>query len=193
MRAFLAELPAHLNWQTAFFVAFRDDFKRPLDVEKWWALRIVKFAARSPGPQWTTDVSRVRLAALLTVPVEFRYEAGTLPAHAEMSLQAALKSLTPEQRDPVLRARVRDLGLVELRLAPPFGELADAYRLALADFLGDLRKTVTPSVLNKHKPPQHQAGLTETVRILDALDRRRREAETRTTLPLPGNSRAVAP
>ncbi len=54
LRALLAELPAHLNWQTAFFDAFDEDFKRPLDVEKWWALRVVNFAATRParaGPQ----------------------------------------------------------------------------------------------------------------------------------------------
>src|ERR1017187_3808514 len=39
LRALVTELPDHLNWQTSFFDAFRDDFKPPLEVEKWWALR----------------------------------------------------------------------------------------------------------------------------------------------------------
>ena len=133
MRALLAELPAHLNWQTAFFAAFAADFSRPLDVEKWWALRVVNFAAHAPGPRWTSDVSRDRLAALMSVPVEVRGESNALPEHAEISLQTALRSLTPSQRDLVLRLKVRDLGLEELRLAPPFGDLADGYRTADID------------------------------------------------------------
>ena len=194
LRAMLAELPDHLNWQTAFFDAFREDFDRPLDVEKWWALRVVNFAARAPGPRWTTATSRERLAGLLSVPVEFRGDSNALPTHAEISLQAALQNLSPEQRDPVLQTKWRDLALVELRLAPPFGELADGYRIALADFLGGQKKPAAVSGANKHGSPMNrQASLADTLKKLDALDRRRREAEARSALPLPGNSSAVAP
>jgi hypothetical protein len=60
VRALLAELPAHENWQSAFFAAFGENFLRPLDVEKWWSLRVVRFATRAPGPRWTPTVSRDR-------------------------------------------------------------------------------------------------------------------------------------
>jgi hypothetical protein len=196
MRALLAELPAHLNWQTAFFAVYQDEFKRPLDVEKWWALRVVNFAARAPGPRWTSEVSRDRLAELLNVPVEVRSNSNALPSHAEISLQAALKSLNPAEREWVTRLKVRDLGLVELRLAPPFGNLADGYRLTLTDFLGELKtkKTAADYAVNKHAPAAHRpASLADTLKKLDALDRRRREAETQAVVPLPGNLRAVAP
>ena len=36
VRALLAQLPAYENWQSAFLAAFSENFKRPLDVEKWW-------------------------------------------------------------------------------------------------------------------------------------------------------------
>lgn len=122
MRGLLAALPAHFNWQTAFYQAFHDNFKQPLDVEKWWALRVVNFSARAPGPRWTTDVSRDRLTELLSVPVELRRDASALPTHAEISLQAAIQNLPPAERDRVVRTKLRDLELIELRLAPPFGE-----------------------------------------------------------------------
>ena len=185
LRALLAELPAHLNWQTAFFDAFREDFKRPLDVEKWWALRVVNFVARAPGPRWTTAVSRERLDSLLSVPVEVRGNSNALPAHAEISLQAAFRNLSPAQRDTVAQTKLRDLMLVELRLAPPFGELADGYRVALAGFLGEQKKAAPVSITNKRGSKMNRrASLEVTLKKLDALDRRRRETEARTTILL---------
>ena len=194
MRALLAELPDHLNWQTAFFDAFRENFKRPLDVEKWWALSVVNFAQYSAGPRWTTAVSRERLPGLLSVPVEFRSDSNALPGHAEISLQSALQHLSPAQRDAVLRTKLRDLALDELRLAPPFGALADGYRNALADFLGELKKPAPVSIANKQRPTTNRnASLADTLKKLDALDRYRREAEAKAAFQLPGNLPASAP
>src|SRR5665213_910146 len=194
LRAMLAALPDHLNWQTAFLDAFREDFQRPLDVEKWWALRVVNFAARDPGPRWTAAASRARLEALLSVPVEFRSASNALPAHAEISLQAALQDLSAAQRELVLRTKLRDLALVELRLAPPFGELAGGYRAALADFLGGHKTPAPASVTNKHRSTmKRHASIADTLKKLDALDRRRREAGFRPAILLPVNSNLVVP
>jgi hypothetical protein len=183
MRAMLAELPANFNWQTAFYHAFAADFQRPLDVEKWWALRTVIFAERAPGPRWTTDVSIVRLQELLGVPVEFRGESNSLPGHTEISLQTALESLGPEQRDRVVRLKMRDLALEELRFAPPFGALADGYRVTLAGFLGELKRNDLPTATKHGVPPDLRTAVNETVRQLDALDERRRAAENRAFVP----------
>lgn len=178
MRALLAELPQHLNWQTAFYRAFGADFKRPLDVEKWWALRVINFTEHSPGPLWTAEVSVTRLQELLSVPVEFRGQSNALPGHAEISLQAALQSLSPEQRDAVIENVIRELALVEFRLAPPFGGLAEAYRQTLAGFLGELQQTRV-SAVNKHGvPPSQRTSVATAVKQLNALDGRRREAES---------------
>jgi len=180
LRALLARLPACENWQTAFFAAFHDDFRRPLDVEKWWALRVVAFAKRDPGPHWTPEASRVRLAGLLSVPVEFRHDSNSLPEHAEISLQAAIRSLDPAQHEPVLRNRLRDLELAQLRLSLEFAAVADGYRQALADYLGDQKKSHLSTVANKHAAaPRRQAAVADTLKKLDALDARRREVEER--------------
>jgi hypothetical protein len=187
LRAMLADLPSHLNWQTAFFNAFAGEFKHPLDVEKWWALRVVNFAARDPGPRWTAGVSRQRLDELMSVPVEFRNQSNAMPWHAEISLQAALKSLPLEERDRVVRIKIRDFSLNELRLASPFGELADGYRQALMDFLGEQKKRSAAAIFDRHAPRMvaYKATLDETLDKLNALDRRRRQAETRAVMPLP--------
>ena len=189
LRTMLAELPRFYNWQTAFFHAFHENFRRPLDVEKWWALRVVNFAERSAGPRWTTDVSRARLAAQLSVPVEVRARSNALPAHAEISLQDALKNLTPAQRDPILRTKIRDLALIELQLAPPFGQLADGYRLALAGFLGDLNPPARALIVNKHLSSRRlKISLANTLRQLDTLDRRFRQAAARVSVPAPARA-----
>ena len=187
MRAFVTELPAHYNWQTAFYHAFGEDFHGPLDVEKWWALRVVNFAAQATGPRWTTDASLARLRELLSVPVEYRGSSNTLPGHAEISLQAALKNLAPAQRDLVLQTKARDLAMVELRLAPPFGGLADGYRQTLEVFLGEAVIVSRPSVATKHGVTvDERSRVAEALKKLDALDLRRRIDESHAVVHLTG-------
>ena len=174
--ALLAQLPAHENWQTAFFAAFHENFQRPLDVEKWWALRVVSFATRAPGAQWTPAISRDRLNAALAVPVGIRYGSNSLPTHAEISLQAVLQNFPPERQVEIFQTKLRDLELIQLRVTPPLAAMADGYRQALADFLGGSKKGVF------HRP----ASANATLKKLDALDARRRDVEAGLKLsPLP--------
>ena len=182
LREMLARLPGCHNWQTAFFAAFHEDFPGPRDVEKWWALRVVAFAARDPGPRWTAMFSRDQLAALLAVPVEMRSNSNSLPVPAEISLQAALRNFTAEQKTEVLTLKLRDFKLAEFRLAPPLAALAGEYAAALADFLGD-QKTPPVAAASKHAgTTSRPAGLTATVKKLDVLDARRHLVETRLKL-----------
>lgn len=172
--SFLSGLPARLNWQSAFFAAFEDDFKRPLDVEKWWALRVVRFAARDPGSRWSPSASRDQLASLLAVAAEFRDNSNSLPAHAEITLQAAIRSFDAAQRADVLQTKIRDLALAQLRLTRPFAALAEDYQAALAGFLGE-----PPKGSASHRPAfmRRRASLEETLAKLDDLDARRQKVE----------------
>jgi hypothetical protein len=166
LRTLLAQLPACENWQTAFFTAFKDDFLRPLDVEKWWALRVVNFAARDPGPQWTLAVSREKLDAILAVPVGVRYASNALPVRAEVSLQLAVQNFLPPRQTEILQTKRRDLELIQLRLAPPAGALATEYIAALDDFLGTARKSTAAR--------RFKISSVELIKRLDDLDTRRR-------------------
>jgi len=184
VRALLAQLPAHENWQSAFFAAFGENFRRPLDVEKWWSLRVVRFAMRAPGPRWTPAVSRDQLDAALAVPVNVRYSSNSLPTYAEISLQAVLQNFPPDRQAEIFQTRLRDLDLIQLRLTPELAPVADGYRQVLADFLGERRQDA------RHRP----SGTAATIKQLDALDARRRDAESKLKLSaLPADLNLINP
>jgi hypothetical protein len=179
LRAMLEALPDCYNWQMAFQSAFRENFPRPLDVEKWWALQIVGFAARDPGPMWTSAVSRARLDEILSVPVEMRTASNSLPAHAQISLQAVIRNWDPERRSAILQTKLRDLELAQLRMAAPLVVLTDGYRRALAEYLGSGGRAAPVRQLSKH--PQvapSKPTANDTINKLDALDAQRRAIES---------------
>ena len=179
LRAMLGTLPDCYNWQTAFQSAFRENFPRPLDVEKWWALQIVGFAARDPGPGWTPAVSRDQLDEILSVPVEMRMASNALPAHARISLQAVIRNWDPPQRNAILQTKLRDLELAQLRMAAPLAVLTDGYRRALADYLGLGKRPWFVMRWVKHPfTSSSKATANDTLKKLDALDARRRAIES---------------
>jgi hypothetical protein len=179
LRAMLETLPKFYNWQMAFQTAFRENFPRPLDVEKWWAVQVVSFVARDPGPAWTPAVSRDKLDEILRVPVEMRTASNALPAHAEISLQAVIRNFDRARQVAILQTKLRDLELSQLRLAPPFAVLNGEYRRAIADYLGSGQRT--SPVLRRFKHPFTSSSktiMTDTLKKLDALDARRRAIGT---------------
>jgi len=176
VRAMLAALPDCYNWQTAFQTAFREYFPRPLDVEKWWALEIVSFAARDPGPRWTPPVSREKLDEILSVPVEVWTASNALPSQMEVSLQAVIRNFDPPQQTAILQTKLRDLEWVQLRMAAPLAVLTAEYRRALASYLGQGQENRRPP-RSKHPTPQ-RTGAPATLKKLDALDARRQAVES---------------
>jgi len=178
LRVMLAALPGCYNWQTAFHAAFQEDFPRPLDVEKWWALQVVNFAARDPGSVWTPAASREKLDGILTVQVEMRAASNALPTHAEVSLQTIIRSFDKSRQTFVLRVKLRDLQLAQLRMSPQLAAITDGYRRVLAAYLGD-RVGVAPGYhYGKQLLLPAKPDMEETVKKLDLLDSRRRVAES---------------
>ena len=195
MRDFLSRLPAVLNWQTAFYGAYHEYFHRPLDVEKWWSLQVVRFAIRDPGPHWTTPVSQDRLDAILAVPVEYRSSSNSLPVHTTVSLQSVILNFTPVQTRATLDLKLRDLELATLRLSPPFAGISMGYIAVLRDYLGEnpRRTLVSSGRMNANAP--RTASARTTLQKLDALDKLRRDAETHVanSVPEPGANLNPAP
>ena len=179
LRGLLGTLPKFYNWQMAFQTAFRENFPRPLDVEKWWAVQVVSFVARDPGPAWTPAVSRDKLDEILSVSVAMRTASNALPARAEISLQAVIRNFNRARQVAILQTKLRDLELSQLRMAAPFAVLTDEYRRAIADYLGSGQR---PSpVLRWIKHPFASSSKTimnGTLRKLDALDAQRRAIES---------------
>ena len=176
LRAMLQMLPRCYNWQTAFRSAFAEDFPRPIDLEKWWALQTASFAASDAGPLWTPAASRDRLHEVLSVPVEMRSAPTNLPAYAVVSLQAVIRNFDFNRQTAILQTKLRDLQLAGWRMAPQFAGLTDAYHRALANYLGG-RKGVAPS----------KKKVAAALKQLDALDARRRAMETANQPDAPAN------
>jgi hypothetical protein len=174
--AMLESLPQFYNWQLAFQSAFRAEFPRPLDLEKWWALQVVNFTAHDPGPGWTPEVSREKLDEILSVPVEMRTASNSLPAHAEISLQAVIRNLDAARQTEILQTKLRDLGLAQLRVAPQFAALTDGYRRAIAGYLGEHRPVASGN--GYAAAMLKRTSARDTLKKLDALDGQRRTIES---------------
>ena len=180
LRAMLQMLPRCYNWQTAFRAAFAADFPRPIDLEKWWALQSVSFAACDAGLAWTPAASRGKLDEILSVPVEIRSAATNLPVRAAISLQGVIGNFDFDRQRVVLQARLRDLDQARWRMAPPFAGLTGDYYRALADYLGGRNGAASAAGFSIKRPPATPSKKTaaDTVKKLDALDAQRRAIET---------------
>lgn len=172
LRATLDALPRYYNWQTAFFSAFNQNFSSPLGVEKWWALQTVIFSARSPGPQWTSAVSREKLDQILSVAADFRSTSNSLPVRADISLQDVIKNFNSGIQTQILNVKLHDLEVAQFRMAPSLAILAAEYRNALAGYLGEAQVSRHGVIVNKSSP--RVASARDTLRVLNALDARRR-------------------
>jgi hypothetical protein len=177
VRVLLQSLPRFYNWQLAFRSVFRAEFPHPLDLEKWWALRVVAFVTDNPGPGWTPEVSCEKLDQILSVSVEIRTASNSLPAPAEISLQAVIRNLDSARQTAVLTTRLRDLEIAQLRVAPQFAALTDGYRRALDGYLGEHRPPMP--ALGRHATAiSKQTSARDTLKKLDALDAQRRILES---------------
>ncbi|HTQ50466.1 MAG TPA: hypothetical protein VMJ12_07130 [Candidatus Acidoferrales bacterium] len=179
VRAMLQTSPHYLNWQTAFQNAFRADFAQPLDVEKWWALQVIGFAAHDPGPTWTPAASREKLDEILSVAVDFRTGSNSLPVYTKVSLQAVIRNFDSARQTEILSTKLRDLELAELRVARLLAPLTAGYRDVLAAYLGQSRPaTLTPAGGRYSSSVPPRASARDTLGKLDALDAQRRLVES---------------
>jgi hypothetical protein len=111
------------------------------------------------------------------VSIEFRSASNNLPTHAEISLQTVIRNFDSAQQTETLQTKLRDFGLVQLRVSPQFAVLTDGYRRAVAGYLGQ-SETAPASPMNRHlRTASKKISADDTVKKLDALDAQRRTIE----------------
>lgn len=169
--AMVDSLPRFYNWQFAFLEAFRAWFQGPLDVEKWWTLRLVQATGRDLGEPLALGDSRVKLDEVIRHPIKVRIGTNMVPFGAEASLQTIIRDWSRDQQTVALEAKLRELASARPRVAPEVAPLVDEYREVIATFLKE-RDPEGFTLPFRKKALRRQAANTAIVR-LDALDRQR--------------------
>ena len=170
LRAMLAQLAQHYNWQFAFLRAFHASFERPLDVEKWWALSLVRASGRGVAQTWSLEESWQKLDQTVRAAVQVRTGANELPLHADVTLQRIICEWDTVRQTQALNNTLRELGLLRLRIAQEFVGLVQDYCQALETYLQ--QRDHTGSVLST-KTASRRRAIAGAVQQLDALDARR--------------------
>ena len=203
LRRMLEEMPKHMNWQTAFLLAFHSHFARLLDVEKWWGLNCVSFSESDLTQPWTAQECWHKLQEALDVPVEVHFAASRMPAEARVTLQEVILEWDASDALPALQRAVRELeGMqwftfrCDLNLDASVGSLAaqrnahdlEALQRRIGRELSPLASRYLAVLLNYLKQCQSNGRLasdarfgasslhwlkSETVRQLNDLDQKR--------------------
>jgi hypothetical protein len=172
VRRMVEQLPQYYNWQFAMLDAFKSDFPRLLDVEKWWTLHALYFAAHGLAQTWPPQQSWEKLEESLHVPVEFHSGTNDLPLHTVLPLQAVIRDWDQTQQTEALLGKLRELEVLRLRVAPALAPLVDDYRQTLETFLQD--RNHTGLIPFRGKTVAKRAS-DEAIQRLDALDAKRQE------------------
>jgi hypothetical protein len=135
LRAFIGELPEHLNWQLSFLHAFRADFASQLELEKWWALRLVDFTGRDLLQAWNPEVSWQKLNDIVRPIVEVRARAEDLPSREEVSLQTIIEKWDMSRQFGFLQKKSRELYVLRSRVSQELAKLTDDYRRTIDLYL----------------------------------------------------------
>jgi hypothetical protein len=171
LRAFLAELPQHYNWQFAFLRAFQAHFARPLDVEKWWALQAANFTGCDLSQAWPAERSWEKLDEAVRSPIQVRTGTNELPLHAQATLQNVIRDWDRAPQTFVLQNKLRELAVVRLRASRDLAPLVNDYSRVIASYLQNRDRT--GFLLRFRKKAAHRHATVAALMQLDALDRQR--------------------
>ncbi len=171
LQRMLAQLPQHYNWQFAFLEAFHNRFERPLDVEKWWALSLLRASGRHGGQAWSLVESWQELDQAIQAAVQVRTRTNELPLHAEASLQTVIREWDPARQTSALSNILQALGLLRLRIAQEHVGLLQDYYQAIETYLLQRDRSASNFPLTKRAGRRRAAEAA--IQQLDALDSRR--------------------
>jgi hypothetical protein len=172
LRRMLNEMPAHLNWQTAFLMGFHSHFEQLLDVEKWWGLSCVSFEGGDATP-WTGEQCWRKLQDALDVPVEVHLDPSRLPTEARLTLQEVITQWDATNVQHALQRTVQDLQLLHWRGGREVRPLVDQYLTVLSGYLHQNQAALQLEAVKRNPPHRFKVVQKETVRNLDILDKKR--------------------
>lgn len=174
LRAMIRELARHLNWQISLREAFHAHFASQLELEKWWALKLVEFTGRDLAQTWPSEESRRKLEEIIHPAVEVRTGGKDLPLRTEVNLQTIIKEWDFSQQAGVLRERAQQLFLLRARVSQDLVNLVDDYRRTLESYLKE-RDKAGFNVTGKKSSRGLDRIAQQTLRELDVLDIRREQ------------------
>jgi hypothetical protein len=183
LRAMLAELPQHLNWQLAFLHAFQPHFARLLEVEQWWSLQCAYFTGHELTQTLPADESWRKLEEVIRSPVEVRAAPDELPLHTEVALQSIIRQWEPARQTVALQGTMRELEALRLRMAAPVVPLLDDYHRVLENYLQNRDRNGLLLLFRKQALQRHNRE--ETLRRLDELDTQRLALRPQSAPPAP--------
>ena len=169
VRAMLDGLSRRYNWQFAFFEGFDAQFKKPLDVEKWWALQVVQFTGRDLRQTWTIEESWSKLDEILRAPVGVRVRPNELPLRTEVTLQTILREWDQASQGQILQKKLQDLDALRMHVAQEMIAVVDNYRLVINTYLEKRDAPRTFSFLTRRKAVPDRVTRA-AIQQLDALD-----------------------
>jgi len=171
LRAMVTQLPQNYNWQFALLRAFQASFERPLDVEKWWALAVVRAGGRDVTQTWTPEESWQKLDEAVHATVQVRTGANEPPLHRDASLQTVIREWDPARQNQAFNRALRELGLLRARIAQEYLGFVQDYSQTLVAFLQ--ARDHSGAILPLTKKAGRKRAIETAVQQLDALDARR--------------------
>jgi hypothetical protein len=171
LRAFLAQLPQHYNWQFAFLRAFETHFAGLLEIEKWWALQVADFTGHDMTQTWPADKSWQKLDEAVRSGIQVRTATNELPFHAQATLQDIIRDWDRVPQALALQSKLRELEAIQSRVSRDLVFLVDDYHRVIASYLNHRDKTGLLLGLRKKAAQRHATAAA--LMQLDALDARR--------------------
>ncbi len=191
LRAFLAQLPQHYNWQFAFLRAFETHFAGPLEIEKWWALQVADFTGYDLTQTWPADKSWQKLDEAVRSGIQVRTRADEMPFHAQATLQNIIRDWDRGPQTVALQGKLRDLEAVRLRVSRDLVLLVEDYHKVIASYLHNRDKTGL--LLGLRKNAAHRHATAVALMQLDALDAQRLARRPAQKPPSPSTQTQPAP
>ena len=186
----LRELPFYLNWQSAFQNAYRSQFPRFLDVEKWWAVVLVHFTGQDPSQAWSVPLTLEKLEDTLHPHALVSTNRQDMPRRTRLSAQQIVSDWDYLRQRIVLKEVAIQLFVARSKTPPELGSLVDDYRSVIEGYLNKRDQSGAVRSLPGLPPLRADFLVRDAVKALNELDVKR---DSLRTAPTPAASALARP